>query len=328
MSNRTSNKHKTILLAAVILGLLAGIIYSMNYRKATPRESRSLRIFHAAGLTPLLEAIREDCQRDLGITIETESAGSQTVARMLTELGRQCDLIMLADASLITKMLQSYCSWRIDFATDEVVLGVGVRAPYIDEAESDWLKVLLNQDVRLGRVDENQGPIGFRTLLVWKLLEQKQGGVYDTLFKKAGLVIDHVSHLTPLLKIGEIDYAFIYRSICIASDIRFIELDKAINLGAAEMDYSSATVTFKSLKANHDENITVTGSPILWTMSIPDRNADQATAQVFVEYLLSKKSGLITETGFRLLAPSHFHGQQGTATSFKGGFIKYMGPLQ
>ena len=101
----------------------------------------------------------------------------------------------------------------MDFATDEVVIGVGSRAKNIAEAEENWVDVLLKKDVRFGRVDENQGPIGYRCLLVWKLQEMYTNmEIYDQLVEKCDTVVDHVTRLTPLLKNGELDYAFVYKS--------------------------------------------------------------------------------------------------------------------
>jgi molybdate/tungstate transport system substrate-binding protein len=277
---------------------------------AAKNKTRDLTVFHAAGLTPVIEAVRGDCLKELGIHIRSEASGSQVACRKIAEMGRECDLIMLADATLVEKLLGGVCSWRLDFANDQIVLAVGKRAPRIAEAEEDWPRVMLDSQVRLGRVDEKQGPIGYRALMVWKLQERLGNpGLHDALKKKCVKVVDHVTRLTPLLKTGEIDYAFAYRSICIAHDIRYIRLDKRVNLGAADVDYSVAEVSLGKRGAS-GRAVVVKAAPITWTLSVPDRNADAETAARFVRWLLTERLELLKKNGFRPLAKPRFYGSE------------------
>lgn len=308
---------------AVFLWLCAGC----GERGAGSRMRR-LRVFHASGLTPVLEAVREDTARELRLTLLNEASGSQVACRKVSELGRDCDLIMVADNRLVKTLLSGRCSWRIDFARDEVVLAVGARAPAANRAEEDWVSVLTQEGVRLGRVDENQGPIGYRTLLVWKLQEQLGSrGLYETLLGRCTKVVDHVTRLTPLLKTGEIDYAFVYRSICVARDIRFIELDPRINLGADDVDYSGARVTFERLKSGERQMVTISGAPITWALSAPDAGADVEAAREFVRYLLVQRADVLARNGFRPLAKAQYYGparlyQPFEATAERGGDLE------
>ncbi len=292
-----------LLLPAALL--VAGLAAGCGDGDAPEKKLKNLTVFHAGGLTPVLEAVRKPCEKELGIKLRTEASGSQVACRKIAELGRKCDLVMLADAGLVASLLKGNCSWRLDFASDEVVLAVGQRAPRVAEAEKDWTKVLTAGKVKLGRVDENQGPIGYRTLMVWKL-QEKLGAknLHDRLRAKGGKVVDHVARLTPLLKSAEIDYAFVYRSICIAHDVRYIRLEKRVNLGSADHDYSAAKVTYGKAR----KKITVKGAPIIWTLSIPDRSADEESARRFVRWLLSDKKKLLEKHGFRPLARPRFHG--------------------
>jgi molybdate/tungstate transport system substrate-binding protein len=291
------------------------------------REPVRLRVFHAAGITPLLEAVRPEAEADLGIELAAEGSGSQVAVRKLTELGRPCDLLFVADNRLVGTLAGSRCDWRIDFATDEVVLGVGTRAPHVDEAQENWAGVLRRDDVRIARVDESQGPIGYRTLLVWKLAErQGHPGLYRDLLAKTDKVVDHVSRLTPLLKMGEADYAFVYRSICIASDIRYIPLDRKINLGDADTDYS--TVSFALPPRNADETpVELVGEPILWSASIPRGSPHREAAQAFLHYLLEDRRDELDRHGFRPLQTPRFAGPESAFAPF-AELARRTGPLQ
>jgi molybdate/tungstate transport system substrate-binding protein len=286
--------------------------------KPAPPPERKLRVFHAAGLTALLDAVRADCQKELGIVLETEGSGSQMACRKITEMKRHCDLVMLADSFLVAELLRGACSWRMDFGTDEIVLGVGKRAPNAELAEKDWPAALLADGIRFARTDENLAPIGYRTLMTWKLQElQGTAGLYDKLMTKCGKVVDDVGRLTPLLANGELDYAFVYRSSCIGHSIRFIRLDDAVNLGSPERDYFKATVTFQKLKTGQREDVTMKGGPIVWTLSIPERDADAETAAEFVRWLLAKKGEALKSNGLRPIQPACFYGPADKAAPFK-----------
>lgn len=287
--------------------------------RPAPPPARSLRIFCAPALTPLLDSIRSDLRRDRGIELLVEVSGSIVACRKVSELGRECDLLMLADSEPVGRLLGGVCSWRLDFAGDEVVLAVGTRAPEPERAEEDWARALLENDVRIGRVDENLGPIGYRTLQVWMLQEQNgYPGLAQRLLAKCVVVADDVGRLTPLLKTGELDYAFIYRSSCVAHDIRYIALDPRVNLGSDNVDYSSATVTFAVLRAGARESITVRGSPVVWTLTVPDRGADTKTAADFIRYLLEKGCDAIERNGFRPLRPAKYYGPASGLEPFAG----------
>ncbi|MFH0964240.1 MAG: substrate-binding domain-containing protein [Planctomycetota bacterium] len=314
---------KLILPALCLAGLVAGCSRSEVHAPARP-----LRVFHAAGMTPVLDTVRHDCRSDLGIELLTEGSGSQVACRKLTELGRSADLLILADSALVSELLSGVCSWRLDFACDEVVLGVGKRAPDVSAAEDDWVSVLLRDDVRVGRVDENQGPSGYRTLLVWKLEELRSGrSLYDRLLAKSDKVVDDVSRLAALLRAGEVDYGFVYRSICIAMDMRYIELDPQVNLGSQDVDYSRATVAFEKLKSGAKETVTVRGEPSAWTLAIPDRGADEAAAGDFVRWFLAKKADVIARNGLRQVSPALFYGAREKFPPFES-VARYAGDLR
>ncbi len=286
--------------------------------KPGPRPERKLRVFHAAGLTALLDEVRADCRQELGIVLDTEGSGSQMACRKVTEMKRGCDLLMLADSFLVGELLGGTCSWRLDFATDEIVLAVGKRAPNTELAERDWPAALLADGVRFGRVDENLGPIGYRTLLALRLQEMSgSSGLYERALAKCARVVDDHGRLTPLLEAGELDYAFVYRSGCVSHGLRFIRLDDRVNLGSMTGDYSKASVTFEKLKAGEREKVTVRGGPVVWTLTIPDEGADAAGAREFVAWLLTAKTAALARNGLTPIRPALFYGPEERAAPFK-----------
>ncbi|MFA4986716.1 MAG: substrate-binding domain-containing protein [Candidatus Brocadiia bacterium] len=291
-------------LAAALGGILMGLLVVTSLKCGS--SAGDIRIFYASGLTSLLDDYSKNSFPQWRYNALMEGSGSQAACRKLTELGRSCDLLMLADASLVSRMLPGYASFRLDFATDEIVLAVGSRAPHISEAEADWTSTLALPDVRLARVDENQAPIGYRTLLVWRLTDMtthRQSSIYDALLAKAAPLVDDVGRLTPLLKRGEIDYAFIYKSTCVSEDIRFIKLADLVNLSSDHIDYGIAEVTFDRLKTGAKETVTMKGEPVYWTLTIPDASPNFPLAAAVVRRMLTDGRDKLSVHGFRPLAP-------------------------
>jgi molybdate/tungstate transport system substrate-binding protein len=304
-------------LALLGLGLITALaVLAVVADRPAARGLEELRVLHASGLTPFLDAIREDCEADIGVRILNEPSGSQVACRKLVELGKPCDLLMLADAALVGTLLGGTASWRIDFATDEVVLAVGSRARHVDDAERGWPAVLRRDEVTLARVDEGQGPIGYRTLLVWRLQDDLgEAGLFDALTARTARVVDHATLLMPLLAHGEVDYAFTYRSLCIATSQRFIPLDRRVNLGDPDLDYSGARVSYRKPGAGPERRIEVAGAPIFWTLTAPDAGGLPARARRFVAYVLGRKAALLEAVGLRALGPARFHGGETSAAA-------------
>jgi len=301
------------------LRLLGGLPLLVVVASCAPATTPTpVRVFHAAGLAPLLHQVRDDCERDLGITLLAESSGSQEACRKVTELGRTCDLLVLADNQLVAALLGDACRWRVDFATDECVLGVGARAPSVEKAEKDWSAAVLDERARLARVNENLGPIGYRTLLTLRLQEQLDGpGLYERFVGKCRTIVDDVERLPPLLRSGEVDYAILYRSTCIAHAVRYIELDKRVNLGAPDVDYGRAEVRFARLKSGPGEMIAVRGSPIVWSAVGPRGAENDVAAEALVLYLLSTKADDLDRAGLRPLVRARFFGPRDIYSRFR-----------
>jgi ABC-type molybdate transport system substrate-binding protein len=98
-------------------------------------------------------------------------------ARKVAELGMRADIVAVADAGLIPKMLlPSHATWSAIFATNEIVLAHKDHSRFTDQiAAGNWAEVLLRDGVRLGRADPDTAPIGYQTLMVWQLAEAAGG---------------------------------------------------------------------------------------------------------------------------------------------------------
>ena len=307
------NRRNALYHTAIVI-LITGF-FTVSCDRKTSSDSEDVTVFLAACFSTLMDEISKGVEEDINLKIRPEISGSQVVCRKVTEMGRDCDLMMVADHGLFKMIASSHVSWRIDFAHDEVVLGVGIRAKMVDQAEVDWVSVLRNDNIRLGRVNENLGPIGYRTLLVWKLKEMSgYPDLTEQLKGKSEKVLDHVLHLATLLKAGDLDYGFLYRSTCVEHDIRFIPLDNGINLGTADVDYTSTQVTIKTHKSGKDSVITVKGSPITYSLAIPISANNRKQAIALIRYIFTMHQS--DAFGYRFFRP-RFFGSENDFAHFK-----------
>jgi molybdate/tungstate transport system substrate-binding protein len=303
-----------------LLVVLAALFAVALFQLAEAGRARRpvVRVFHAAGLAPFVRVVRDDAERTLHAELQCEASGSVEACRKLASLGRTCDLLILADNQLVRQQVREQCAWRIDFATDEVVLGVGVRAPLVAEAERSWPGVLLREEVRLARADETLSPIGYRTLLVLKLQEREGGpsNLCERFLARQPIKVDDIERLVPLLRSGEADYAFLHRSACVAHGIRFITLDRGINLGAADADYSGVTVEITRQQDGRAEQIRRAGSPAVWTLAQPGKVTPRQVVDACTVYLLQQKAAL-AGTGLQPLARARFYGSPAVYRRFE-----------
>lgn len=271
------------------------------------KAKEKLTVFYAPCYSPVFGELKDDIEKSLAIFLQTEVKGSQVLCRQVVELGRECDLMMLADAELFKTLAAGKVGWRLEFAHDEMVLAVGIRAKRIDEAEKDWVPVLRDPGIVLGRVNESLGPIGYRTLLVWKLKESLGApGLYEALKGRDGKIAEHADHLAAILKMGEADYGFLYRTTCLQNEIRFIPLEPGINLGQERADYSGAEAAYTVTKAGKTREITVKGSVVTYGLSIPDNAGNPKMAKKLVEYLLMQNAKIFEDKGYLFYKPKFY----------------------
>jgi len=303
----------------------AGLLVFPGCRRGPAAEN--VLVFNAAGISGLLEDLQPVVRQKLGLNLVFEASGSQVACRKLAELGRQCDLLIVADSWLIPEYTGAHCPWKIEFAHDAVVLAVGARARFVDEAEADWAGTLLRRDVQLARVDEALGPIGYRALLAWKLEELRgRAGLTQALLGKTVKIVDDVANLMPLLKSGDIDYAFAHRSTCHAHQVRYIALSREVDLSSAEVDYSRAEVSFEERRITGRKTVTVRGSPIAFALGIPTSAPHPDRAERLVQYVLSAARPALEGKGFVAVRPRFFGPREAFGPYER--WADYAGPLE
>ena len=236
-------------------------------------------------------------------------SGSVLAGRKVA-LGRRCDILAVADHRVIDDLPPEYATWRIDFATNEIVIGGTQMSKHINEISADnWYEILLRDDVLFGRADPDLDPCGYWTLLCWKLAEKHYGspgaaeGLYDKLLAKlppGGRYVREDSHkLMSLVEgTGGIDYAFVYRSQARDHGLRIVELPPQINLGNARFEefYKSVSV---EVTGSDGKPTAISGKTIVYALTILEGANDWEGARGFVGCVLNSTGQyLLRESGF------------------------------
>lgn len=196
-------------------------------------------IFNAGSLSlPMKEMAAAFNKKYPQVKVERESAGSRVCARKITDLKLPCDVMASADYAVINNLLiPSHASFNIQFATNEMAIMYRPNSKFAKEINgTNWYKILLRKGVEYGHSDPNADPAGYRSQLVWQLAEKyyKVPGLYKQLAANCPKqnVRPKETDLIPLLEAGQIDYLFIYRSVCQQHHMPYVTLPPQINLGA------------------------------------------------------------------------------------------------
>jgi len=258
-------------------------------------RTRQIIIFHAGSLSvPFKQLSDEYEKRNPGIRILLEPAGSLVCARKITELKKPCDIIASADYLVIDELIvPEYASWSIRFATNELVIAFQEKSKYSSEIDSsNWMDILLRDDVTYARSDPDSDPCGYRSVLAFKLAEK----YYDMEGLEARLTSKDRDYIRPkevdlvaLVEANATDYMFQYKSVAIQHNLKYIELPDYINLGNPSLNdyYHSVSLTVKG--NSPDSKIRVFGDYINYSLSVLTDAVSKSEAIDFVSLILSSE---------------------------------------
>ena len=301
---------KTMMFIAMIV--LASII---TLGCVGERPTTELKILHAGSLSVPFEEVEKQFEKDHpNVDIQREAAGSAKTIRKVTELGKEADVIAVADYSLIPDMMTpEYADWYVRFAKNQMVIAYMERSKHADQITKDnWYDVLRRADVKFGFSNPNDDPCGYRSQMVCQLAElhYNDDKIYDDLIEKNtnikmraenGIYVvempesesiqptDNVMvrsmevELCSALESGEIDFFFIYRSVAEQHDYKFVELPPQIDLSSVEYEE-----TYKKVKVERASGKIATGKPIVYGVTIPKNAPNEELAVEFVKLLVSE----------------------------------------
>ncbi len=277
----------------IILCFGALFVLQSGCKNGSPARQKKIIIFHAGSLSvPFKEMADEFEKRNPGIKILLESAGSLVCARKITELKKPCDIIASADYFVIDELLiPEYATWGIRFATNEIVIAFQEKAKYSEEIDSsNWMDILLRDDVTYARSDPDSDPCGYRSVLSLLLSDKYYGrpGLAEKLLtKNREFIRPKEVDLVGLIEANAVDYMFQYKSVAIQHDLKFISLPGEINLGDPRKNYIYNSVSYDVLGNTPGSKMTVKGEYINYSLSVLSNSENKNEAIDFVSFLLS-----------------------------------------
>jgi molybdate/tungstate transport system substrate-binding protein len=306
-TNKGGNKMKnhfkiiTILLLIVLIGL-SGCTEkttneATNETSENDAEKITLTIFHAGSLSmPFDEAEQAFEAAHPDVDILREPKGSRATMRKVTDLGRIADVIAVADyAGIETLMFPEYADWYAAFARNKMVIIFNNNSIYADEITTDnWQEILTRDGVEVAHSEPNDDPCGYRAVIVYNLSSQfyNDPSIEEKLIENTPPtnIRSTETDLLALLDAGELDYVFIYRSIAVQHEYRFVELPPELSLSEIEHKdfYYNGTCPLSDGTVKH-------GAPIVYGITIPINAEHPEIAQEFVEFILGSSGQQIME---------------------------------
>ena len=290
----------------VVFVIVSMIAFSCANHKAGDNK---LTVFHAGSLSvPFKELAEEFKKENPGVEIFAESSGSLDAARKITDLGKECDVLAVADFLVIDKlMIPDHASWNFVFASNEMIIAYNKNSKYSSEINSEnWHQIILRDDVVIGRSEPNADPCGYRTVFVFKLAEKSLGlkGLADKLLSIENTVIRPKEvDLLSLLETGNIDYLFIYKSVAQQHSLNYLSLDDKINLSNPEFEELYSTVSMKVAGKEPGTETEIIGSSILYSFTIPKNSPNKELALKFVLFLVNEEKGgkILEKNGMKVV---------------------------
>lgn len=262
-------------------------------------------VYNAAALTRPMRAVLDSFQARTGVRYEQETAASLELARKVTELGGEPDVLALADPDLYPKLLEPrFTTWHALFARNRIVLAYTVRSRGAAEiTEANWFRILSRRGVEVGRADPHTDPSGYRTLLVWQLAERyyREPGLYARMIEAspAKNMRPREADQVALLEVGEYDYIWTYQNLAENAGLRYVKLPDAVDLGQPSDSATYALAIVRVLGRALGDSLTLHGKPILFAVTVPTSARRRTSAERFVAFLLSAD-------GRRILRGEHF----------------------
>jgi molybdate/tungstate transport system substrate-binding protein len=260
--------------------------------------SGDLIIFHAGSLSvPFKEIATEFNKLYPDVKILMESAGSVASARKITDLNRPCDIMASSDYGVIDNMLiPKYADWNIKFVSNELSIVYQEKSRFASQINSkNWYEILMKKEVAFGRADPNADPCGYRTVMSLQLAEKfyKKPGLTKMISgKDQNYIRPKEVDLLALLESGSIDYIFLYRSVAIQHDLKYITLPDEINLKNMSFAAQYATAVTEINGKEPGKKETVKGEPMVYGATMLRDAPNKPAAIAFLQFLLSKEKGM------------------------------------
>lgn len=256
-------------------------------------DAATLDVMNAASITQPLRAVLDSFSARTGVPFAQQPGASLELARLVTETHRRPDVVVVADPAVFPNFLQpDYVASYEIVARNRIVLaytGASRGAGGIDS--TNWVSVVTQPGVQVGRADPNTDPSGYRALLTMQLAELHYGqpGLYRRLLAAAPPrnVRPRESDQIALLQTHSLDYIWTYQNLAEDNGLDYVKLPDAIDLGTAADSTLYARASVRVLGKRPGDTLTVRGAPILFAAAVLTTAPHPALARRLLDFLTS-----------------------------------------
>jgi molybdate/tungstate transport system substrate-binding protein len=288
------------------VGLVAALLVFASSPATSISEDHTVSILYAGSLAAVMEnGVGPAFAKATGYGYQGEAQGSLGAAQMIRDHVRTPDIFISADPAVNQSVLMgpqngSLVKWFVTLASSQLVLAYNPRSKFASKFEAvitnkmPWYEVLEMPGVHFGRGDPRIDPKGYRTLFLFSL-----AGKYYHRREIPGLLGDPLNPaqvfpeivLMARVESGQFDAGIFYKHEVVAHKLPYITLPPEINLSDVHFAALYAGESYATPSGQH-----VSGTPILFTLTIPENARHREAALAFAKFLLSSNN-LLTQNG-------------------------------
>ena len=276
--------------------LMSGPGCARKPRQADPHAG-AVVVFCAGSLALPLNLIKDRYEsRYPDRRIDIEPSGSRLALRKWVGLGRDVDLVALADRHLITEeAMPEHADWCVTFAGNSMVISYTEQAKFGAEISTDnWMEVLARPGVTVGRSDPNTDPCGYRATMLLRLADrhypaEKGGGrIEERVLANSppSCVRPKSAELAALLQSKQLDYAFMYRSVSLHHNMPIVRLPAEIDLSGPAKDDIYGQVSVEESGKRPGETVAYVARRIAYGLTVAKASRRRAAAEEFAAFVL------------------------------------------
>jgi molybdate/tungstate transport system substrate-binding protein len=280
----------------------------MAVSEAQTAEPTVLTIFAAGTLAvPFKEVSALFEKQNPNVTVHAQFGGSVMMAKKITDLHQDADLLAVADYNVIPKYMfgqPPLAAWYAGFARNAITFVYTDKSKYAGEINAqNWYKVLARKGVEIGRSNPDTDPSGYQTVQMLSLAEKFYGdaGLEQRVLANAplGNMRDTEISLISALQLGQIDYLAIYRSDALQHHLKFIDLPAKIDLS------DPAQTAYYQQGIVHTKNGDLAGKPIVYAVTMVNGSTNAGMAEKYVALLLGPQGqAVMKNNGFGEFNPA------------------------
>jgi len=296
-----------LVLRAAGLRVLMTVLLCLPLWAGPASQDGTVSVLYAGSLAAVMEnGIGPAFVKEKKIGYQGEAQGSLGAAQMIRGHVRNPDVFISADPIVNEKVLMgpqngNLVKWFSTVAYSQLVLAYNPRSKYaakFQEAQAGkikWYEVLQIPGVRFGRGDPSIDPKGYRTLFLFRLASRyyhrsEITGLLGEAMNPAQVFPEIV--LMARVESGQFDAGIFYKHEVTAHKLPYVSLPPEINQGDPHFAKLYAQESYTTPSGQQ-----ITGSPILFTITIPETVRHRGPALAFVRFLLSSDA-LLKEFGF------------------------------